>query len=160
MMETWYRVFGRNAAPVDSPALMEWLRAREPEAVGRFRGDELGWFEARLQIPAIKDPLTVERFLTKEDEIRGELNTWAAWLESGGETEQRLQLMQRVIETVQLFTIRPATEDEDGEPDAAEYVQTLCINICQFLARSTDGFYQIDGQGFFASNGKLLVAEE
>jgi hypothetical protein len=158
-METWYRIFGRNDAPVDSPALMEWLRAREPEAVGRFRGDELGWFEVRLQIPSPAEPLVVERFLTKEDEIRGELNTWAAWLESGGETEVRVGLMQHVIGTKQLFTIHPVLDDEQ-EPDDDNHVQTLCLNMSRFLAQCTEGVYQVDGQGFFAADGRLLVAEE
>jgi len=160
MMETWYRVFGGNDFPVDSPALLEWLRAREPNATGHFRGDELGWFEARLQVPAFVAPLIVERFLTKEDDIRGELNTWAAWLESAGETEAHVRLMQHVIGTTQLFTIQQTIDHDDGEPDDSHYLQTLLVNLCQFLARSTDGVYQIDGIGFFASDGRLLVAEE
>ena len=159
MMEPWYRVFGRNDSPLDSPALLEWLRAREPGATGHFRGDEFGWFEARLQIPSFAGPLLVERFLTKEDEIRGELNTWAAWLESGGDSDDHVRLMQQVIGTSQLFTIHQVPDDEAEEPEDSNYVQTLCMNLCQFLARSTDGIYQMDGRGFFAADGRPLVAE-
>ena len=160
MLDTWYRVFGRNDFPVDSPALLEWLRAREPDATGRFRGDELGWFEALLELPSISPPLIVERFLTKEDDIRGELNTWAAWLESIGETAEHARLMQQVIATVQLFTLHQGLDDDAEESEESYHVQTLCLNLCQFLARSTDGIFQIDGRGFFAADGNLLVAEE
>jgi hypothetical protein len=159
MMETWYRVFGRNDFPVDSPALLEWLRARESEATGHFRGDELGWFEARLEIPSIASPLIVERFLTKEDEIRGELNTWAAWLESAGDSENHVRLMQQVIGTSQLFTIHQVLNDDADEAEDSHYIETLCLNLCQFLARCTDGIYQIDRRGFFTADGMLLVAE-
>jgi hypothetical protein len=159
-METWYRVFCRKDFPVDSPALLEWLRAREPGATGHFRGDELGWFEARLQIPALGSPLLVERFLTKEDDIRGELNTWAAWLESTGESPEHVRLMQHVISTPQLFTIHQVFDEDEDEPEDSTHAQTVCINLCQFLAKSTDGVYQIDKRGFFAADGGLLVAEE
>jgi hypothetical protein len=159
IMETWYRVFAHNDFPVDSPALLEWFRARQSDATGHFRGDELGWFEARLQIPGFDTPLLVERFLTKEDVIRGELNTWAAWLESTGESPEHQCLMQLVISTKQLFTIHQAVEDEEDDLEDIHNVQTLCVNLCQFLARSTDGVYQVDGQGFFAADGRLLVSE-
>ena len=159
VMETWYRVFGRTDLPVDSPALLEWLRARVPDATGHFRGDELGWFEARLQVPSLPGPLLVERFLTKEDEIRGELNTWAAWLESTGDSENHVKLMQQVISASQLFTVHQSPENDADDLEDARFVETLCLNLCQFLARSTDGIYQIDGRGFFAADGQLLVAE-
>ena len=159
MMETWYRVFGRNDFPVDSPALLEWLRAREPDAIGHFRGDELGWFEARIDIPSLSSPLIVDRFLTNEDDIRGELNTWAAWLESTGETAEHARLMQQVISTAQLFTLHQGLDDDAEESEDSHHIQTLCLNLCQFLARSTDGIYQIDGRGFYTADGKLLVAE-
>jgi hypothetical protein len=159
IMETWYRVFGHNDFPIDSPALLEWLRARQPDATGHFRGDELGWFEARLQFPAHATPLLVERFLTKEDEIRGELNTWAAWLETADDGPEPVRLMQHVISTKQLFTIHQAVEDDEEELEDTHTVQTLCVNLCQFLARCTNGVYQVDGQGFFAADGRLLVSE-
>jgi hypothetical protein len=159
MIEMWYRVFCHNEFPVDSPALLEWLRAREPAAIGHFRGDELGWFEARIDIPSLSSPLIVDRFLTNEDDIRGELNTWAAWLESTGETAEHARLMQQVISTAQLFTLHQGLDDDAEESEDSHHIQTLCLNLCQFLARSTDGIYQIDGRGFYTADGKLLVAE-
>ena len=35
----------------------------------------------------------------------------------------------------------------------------LGAEVCQFLARQTDGVYQADGQGFFAPDGSLLLQE-
>ena len=39
-------------------------------------GDDLGW----TSIAA--GDLLIERYLTEADDLRGELNTWAAWVES------------------------------------------------------------------------------
>ncbi len=32
--------------------------------------------------------------------------------------------------------------------------------ICRYLAHVTEGIYQIDGAGFFAADGRLLVSEQ
>jgi hypothetical protein len=33
------------------------------------------------------------------------------------------------------------------------------VGLCRFLARATDGFYQVDDEGFFEADGTLLVKE-
>src|SRR5712692_6967660 len=118
-MSEWFRVFGRNDAPVLPAALLQWLQEQEKEATASFRGDDLGWFEANVRVDADTPVLRIDRYLTKEDEIRGELNTWAAWLESLGENPTHLQLMQRIIGTTQLLTMHQPLDDADeisGDP--------------------------------------------
>ncbi len=157
-MSQWFRVFGRSEAPPSPEALLEEMRRLGVEATGHFRGDDLGWFSTDLQFDPDSPPLRLERFLTKEDEIRGELNTWAAWVESAGDGPEHLRLMQHLINTVQLFTIhQPIEETDEGEPDPD--VESVCVALCRFLARATDGVYQVDHRGFFAADMTLLVAE-
>jgi hypothetical protein len=63
-------------------------------------------------------------------------------------------LMQQLISTTQLFTLEQPWEGGKGTP-----VERVCLEVCRFLAGETAGVYQIDHQGFFAADGKLLVEE-
>src|SRR5262245_36483926 len=158
-MSQYFRVFGRSQEQPAPATLSEELRRLCAEATVDFRGDELGWFTADVILDPETPQLRIERYLTKEDDIRAELNTWAAWLESDGDSPRHLQLMQQVINTAQLFTLhQPSEEGDTFEPD--ELVDNVAVCLCQFLARATNGIYQVDHRGFFAADGVLLVAEE
>jgi len=154
-MDSWYRVFGTNEAGLE-PARLLAAQSRHvgTEVTGRFRGDGLGWFEAELGLRGTR--LEVQRYLTSEEDLRDDLNTWAAWLETTAEGPDAGRLMRHMIATTQMFTFRRV----DPVADADTYLfEDLCIGLCQFLARETDGVYQVDGKGFFDAEGMLLVAE-
>jgi hypothetical protein len=157
-MSQWFRIFGRNEVQPAPAELLETLHRLGVEATANFCGDDLGWFQADFLIGAGAPPLRLERYLTKEDAIRGELNTWAAWLESAGDSPAHLQLMQHVISARQLFTLHEPLEHAD-EPNADARIEALCLGMCQFLARLTEGVYQADHHGFFDPAGTLLVVE-
>jgi hypothetical protein len=145
----WYRVFGRNEVEPAPAALLEHLRVLGLEVRPAFRGDDLGWFAADFAFDDDTPPLQLERFLTREEGLRSELNAWAAWLETVEHNPNHAALMERVIQTSQLFTLR----------QPAERMESLCVAVSRFLARVTDGVYQADGQGFFAADGTLLLPE-
>lgn len=136
-----WRVFGINDAPIDPAWLLDHLHALDFEITGQFKTDEDGWFHADL----VHDDCRIEldRFLSSEEGVRAELNTWAAWLE-----EHSPDHMQHLISTRQVFTVH-ADEADDG----------VSLAICQYLAKQTDGIYQVDGRGFFSADGTLIVAE-
>jgi hypothetical protein len=143
----WYRVFaGREEAP-GADAVENWFRSHDPSAQAVFDGDDLGWY--RAQSAGAAGEIRIERYLTREEGIRNELNTWAAWLESLGERPNTVDLMRHIIETRQLFTVRSETGSD-----------SLCESFCRWLGSQVDGIYQADGQGFFAADGTLLVAED
>lgn len=146
----WYRVFGTSETAVDPNTVLEQLHAEGFEVTGHFRGDELGWFHVDLLFGG-ETAIEVERYLASEEGIRAQLNTWAAWLESMPDNPRQLQLMQHMISTKQLFTLCPPADDEPPTQ--------ICLALCRFLAQVTDGVYQIDGQGVFAADGSLLVAD-
>jgi hypothetical protein len=150
-MSRWFRVFGSNDVQPVPARLLEEAR-RHGDVSGRFRGDDLGWFRADLAVAGEETALPLERFLTSEEGLRGELNTWAAWLEETGRREA-VPLMQRLIGTTQVFTLGPL------DPDADPAVEQLCVRLCRFLAKATAGVYQVDGEGFFDADGTLLVPE-
>jgi hypothetical protein len=152
-MGLWYRVFGSNGARPEPGAILEHLNGLGPAVTGRFAGDAAGWFRADLGCAGTG--LCLERFLATEEGIRAELNSWAAHLEAGGDSPERLRLMERMIQTAQLFTL----EAPDGPADR-DLAERLCLGLCRFLARATDGVYQVDGRGFFAADGTLLLAED
>lgn len=143
----WYRIFAANAAEPDAAGILEWLN-RAAAVRGRFQGDDAGWFHAELQ----SDDLTLllDRYTADEEGIRGELNTWAAVVEAGNEGERETALMERLIQSQQLFTL-------EGAEDATS--QRLCVALCQYLAQTSDGVYQIDGEGLFTGDGRLLWRE-
>jgi hypothetical protein len=148
----WYRVFGTSDMPPDPAALLEHLHAVGLDVTGRFHGDEEGWFRAGLAFRAAGDQQVIlERYLSTEEGIRGELNAWAAWLEAAGDGREHRRLMQHLISTRQVFTL--------SRPDHALPVEHLCRVLCRYLARRTAGVYQVDGEGFFAADGTLLARE-
>jgi hypothetical protein len=151
-----YRVFGRSDAFVGAGTLLEHLTAAGFRVSGHFRGDDLGWTAGEIVFPDFPDttPLYTERWLPAEDDIRDELNAWAAWLETADYSTHHTVLMERVIQTRQLFVFRKPL-DHPNEPQ----LDAVCTAACKFLAAATEGVYQADGQGFYAADGELLLME-
>ncbi len=147
----WNRVFAAGDAEPSPAAILDRLNAVAPVA-GLFHGDDAGWFRAELVV-AETTALSLERFLSTEEGIRAELNSWAAHVEASGEGPETARLMERIIQSRQLFTVeRPAGD--------APLLDDLCLALCRFLAETADGVFQIDGRGFFAANGSLLLRDE
>src|SRR5207244_3512321 len=113
-MPLWYRVFGTSDVQPAPAALLEHLNVPGRTVAGHFRGDDLGWFGAELVYAEDAPPLELQRYLAGEDGIRGELNGWAAWLETREENPNHGPLMGRVIGTKQLFTL-PLPGEEVGD---------------------------------------------
>ena len=148
-MEQWHRVFGRGDREPSPGDLLAQLNGLGFPITGHFRGDDQGWFSAELTGPG-QPTLTLQRYLSMEEGIRAELNTWASWLEASASDPDHVSLMERMIQTRQLFTFRLGA-DPASEP--------LVVALCRYLAATTDGVYQIDGQGLCAADGTLLVNE-
>jgi hypothetical protein len=150
-MSIWCRVFGStNAEPAPADLLAE-LRRLGVTGPAHFTGDEQGWFRMVLTDESGETLLEIERYLASEEGIRAELNTWAAWLENAA--PERPALLESVISARQVFTLQRLSD-----PDADDH-PTTWEHLCRFLAGRTGGYYQIDGQGFFAADGELLVPE-
>jgi hypothetical protein len=150
-MNIWCRVFATmNEAP-STEVTKEYLRNLLPRAGVSFRSDEQGWFNSSIAQPRQK-PLQLDRFLASEEGIRAELNSWAAWLETQEHDPGFARLMEHVVATKQVFTL----EIDPEQPEVLESAAALC----QFLAQQTEGIYQIDGQGFFDMDGRLLLRED
>jgi hypothetical protein len=98
--------------------------------------------------------VTLDRYLTAEDDIRAELNAHAAELETCDYSPHAARLVERVALTKQLVVIR---EPLDASDEVAR--ENLLTATCRFLAARTDGVYQVDGKGWFAADGELLVQE-
>ncbi len=150
----WFRVFGTNDVQPDPAALLEHLKGLGVAVPGHFGGDQHGWFRVDFPYADGSPPLRMERYLVGEDEIRDDLNAWAAWLETQEEHPNVPRLMQHMISTKQVFTLRCPRDAHDEQ-----VVRTLCVGVCQFLARQTAGVYQIDTCGFFAPDGRELLRE-
>jgi hypothetical protein len=150
-MGTWYRVFGSKETEPVPAALLEHLQGSQAGLTCRFSADSEGWFKAELTYSPEAPPLVLERFLASEEGIRAELNNWAAWIETSEDNPHRDRLMQQMIATVQVFTLHG--------PDDDERVEKLCLAVCRFLARATDGVFQVDGRGFFGGDEALLLKE-
>ena len=146
----WYRIFGSNDSEPSPASVLEHLSGLGAAVAGQFHGTDGDWFGAELLV-AGKVPLGLERFLASEEGIRAELNSWAAWLETCAPEAEQAHLMERMIQVRQLLTLQ--------RPDDAEEAGSVCEALCQFLARATEGTYQIDGRGLFAADGTLLAEE-
>jgi hypothetical protein len=150
----WSRIFGRSDVAPDPAALLAHLHGLGLPVTVRFRGDDLGWTGAELTLTPGTTPVYVERYLTGEDDLRDELNTWAAWLETQDHEPRHRALMEHVIAARQLVTLRRPLDHADEV--TLDRVRTA---VCTWLAGQTDGVYQVDGAGFFAADGARLLAE-
>lgn len=150
----WYRVFGRGEGDVPPSALAEHLYAAGLPVEPHFRGDDLGWTSGELRLPGLNTPVTLDRYLADEDDIRDQLNAHAAELETCDYSPNAPKLVEHVALTSQLVVLRKPVDASDEV-----VLENLLIATCRFLASQTDGVYQIDGQGWFAADGEMLVQE-
>ena len=150
----WHRVFGLNADPVPPAALAEHLHAAGLPVEPHFRGDDLGWTVGDLALPGGGAAVRVERYLADHDDLRGDLNAFAAELEAMDYSPHHVRLMGHVIQTRQLVAFRRPLDHADESA-----LDRLCEAVVRFVAARTDGVYQIDGRGWFAADGTLLVQE-
>ena len=149
----WLRIFGRASNNPSPVALVERLHEIGFPAVPTFKGDDLGWTEASLNLGK-GSPVLLARFLTKEDDLRDDLNAYAAELEGYSFQPAANGLMERVIQTQQLITVRKPVDHADEV-----ILDNLCEAMCTWFAIQTDGVYQIDGRGWFTAEGTQLVQE-
>lgn len=150
----WHRVFSLSAESPPPSAPVERLVADGLSVIPHFKGDDLGWTAGEFVLPGGGSPILVHRYLTAADDLRADLNTFAAELETMTYSPNYARLMQHVIQTQQLVTLRRPLDHAD---EAA--LDRLCLGVIQFLAARTEGVYQIDGRGWFAADGELLLQE-
>lgn len=142
----WYRIFAGSSDMPAPAAIREFLAGRYASVSGEFATDASDWYQADILVEGVA--LQLERYRADETGIRAELNGWAAWLETREDAPEHVRLMERMIQTVQLFALH-----------GGEGSEQVCIDLCRFLAGETAGVYQIDERGFFAADGALLIAE-
>jgi hypothetical protein len=153
-MSRWYRVFGAGEVQPHPDALLEHLRELGVTGPAHFRGDEQGWTSLEFVLAEGSSTLLLSCYLASESDIRHELNTWAAWLETCDYSRNHELLMERAIQTKQLYTLRrPQDQTDEARLDR------ICKSLCRYLAQVTDGVYQCDQHGFFGPDGALLLQE-
>jgi hypothetical protein len=149
----WYRVFCRSDAEVRPDDLLARVQQPARPVTASFRGDDLGWTAAEFSLGS-GTPVYVERYLTGEDELRDDLNTWAAWLETQDHEPNHARLMEHVIQSKQMVTVRKPL---DSSNESA--IEDLCQAVCRAIAESADGVYQVEGDGWYAADGRRLLQE-
>ncbi len=150
----WYRVFIVNDREPSPVGLAARLHAAGLPAEPHFKGDDLGWTAGELRLPGCETPVFLERYLVKEDDLRDDLNAYAAELETMDYSPNNTALMAHVIQTKQLITLRKPIAAADEVT-----LERVLAEACRFLAADADGVYQIDGQGWFAADGERLIQE-
>ena len=151
-MYTWHRVFGsleQEPAPAD---ICEELVRHGLQVRPKFRGDDDGWFAARLKFDDGASGVQIDRYLVRAERLRPELNNWSAWVEGLPETREHGAVLDALVSTAQLFTMYEDAPDGEASSPA-------CLILCRWLAQRVHGVYQIDGQGIFDESGTVLVAE-
>jgi hypothetical protein len=150
----WLRVFSPTRDEVSPAALAAHLHAAGVAVVPHFKGDAHGWTTGELHLPRGGTPVLLARYLTREDDLRDDLNAYAAELETMTHSRHAVPLMQTVIQTQQLVTVRRPIDHPDES-----LVETACDLAVRFLAAASGGVFQIDRRGWFTVGGELLVEE-
>ena len=143
-MSTWYRVFAKNNIEPDPDALCAVMGS---EISCQCRAGERGWQRLQFAWPS-GQTLAIDRFWRDEEGIRAELQAWAAWLETLENEPKRDALMQHLTATQQVFTM---LRESSNDP--------IALKLCEAIAWTTDGVYEIDKLGFFSHDGTLLALE-
>ncbi len=149
----WLRVFSPTDTEVPPAELAGHLHALGFAYAPHFKGDTHGWTTGELR-PASGSPVMLARYLTKEDDLRDDLNAYAAELETQTYSPSNGMLMEKVIQTKQMVTVRKPID----HPDEAT-LDRLCDAVVMFLAQRGGGVYQIDGRGWFTADGTMLLQE-
>jgi hypothetical protein len=147
----WYRVFGRGDALPTPGELIAHLNRQGLSVSGGFDAEQ--WSCGDLFVEG-GSPIRLEHFLATEEGIRAELNSWAAFLETCDYNPQHVKLMEWVVQSKHLVTIRKPVDHADEIR-----VDRVCDEVCRYLAQATDGFYQVDGAGFLGADGAVLIPE-
>jgi len=150
----WHRAFCRDDQLISAGSLVEHLHAIGLPVVPHFRGDDLGWTAGELVLPGGGTSVQLGRYLTTEDDLRDELNAFAAELETLSFNPNSATLMTHVIQTRQLITLRRPLDHADEVT-----LERVCVETMRFFASRADGVYQIDTQGWFAADGTLLIED-
>ena len=150
----WYRVFGLSEEEPRAAALAARLVEAGVAIEPHFKGDDLGWTAGELHLPGGRTPIFLQRYLTTEDDLRDDLNAHAAELETCDYSPNHGSLMQHVIQTRQLITIRKPLDAFDEV-----MLEKVLDETCRHLAAATQGVYQIDARGWFSALGELLLEE-
>lgn len=146
----WYRVFAALETVPHPASLAAFVQDRFPQVRVTVRGEAADWLEADLDLPASRGTWKLRRYCRQADDIRGELQSWAAWIEWQPPSPHQHGLMERIMTAQQVFTL-----DADADPPWAPLAEA----VMKYLANATDGVIQIDGRGFLAADGALLLAE-
>src|SRR6266545_3966386 len=109
----WHRVFSLSTESPQPSALVEHLHTSGLPVTPHFKGDDLGWTAGELVLPGGGSPVLVNRYLTAEDDLRAELNAFAAELETMTFSPNHAGLMRHVVQTRQLFTLRRPLDHAD-----------------------------------------------
>jgi hypothetical protein len=136
----WARVFSPTETELAVPLIQQRLHELGVPDFVEVKGDELGWTSLRA------DTLVIERYLLEADDLRGELDAWAAVVEAWDAGSVGRDLMQRFITVRQVVTLTGL----DCQ---------LLTTLAQFFAGALSGFYQVDEVGIYESSGQILVAE-
>lgn len=150
----WYRVFGISPRQPELAALAANLHAAGLAVEPHFKGDDLGWTSGELRLPGGGTPILLERYLASEDNLRDDLNAYAAMLETCDYSPNHTRLMEHAIQTQQLIVLRSPIDSRDEVT-----AERVLLQTCQYLANETAGVYQIDGRGWFSPGGELLLQE-
>ncbi len=150
----WLRVFAPTTNNVPPASLAAALASAGIPVTPHFKGDDLGWTTGELHLPKGGTPLLLARYLTKEDDLRDDLNAHAAELETMTYSPNAVPMMETVIRTQQMVTVRKPLDYPDET-----VLESACETVARYLASATGGVYQIDGRGWFNSSGERLVEE-
>ena len=147
------RVFAASDSMPQPADLQSWLDEHGHSAPLNVTGDDLGWLSIEFTAPSLDATIRIERYLTEEDDLRDELDTWAGWVENQPECEATTRLMQQIITTGQVFTIRAVASTNDAN------LITELEAIARWYARAAGGVYQMDGRGLCSASGDVLITE-
>lgn len=146
-MITRARVFAGNDASPELAALVNALRQDHPDVTYGMDEDAKGWYTCRINLGS--DTLVIERFLRDEDGIVGQLQAWAAWVES--QVRPDLDGLTALLATCrQVFVI-------SGSAHAKGLV---AVDAARWLTASVEGVYQVEATGFFDRSGALLLVDK
>jgi hypothetical protein len=155
-MAHWIRVFATSAqAPTASELLLALVR-RGVAVDSEVLGEDQAWEQVTFRVSGTKQPIMVERVGGSPEameEVGEEVRPVVESLQRHPEG-RAAEIVRYLRDARQLFIIG------FGAPAASEsQAEYLARFLASYLCRHTKGIYQVPDEGFYGSEGQLLLKD-
>jgi hypothetical protein len=153
-MPRWIRVFGTNDHVPRASDVMGYVLRCGLTIESEVLGEDAAWEQLLLRHEFDSEPVMLERLSPDDPELADEVEPLLDWLGGAAAPDPDMALRRILQRARQIYIVGVPDSAQIGTPGGQ-----LTILLARFLCRFTEGTYQVDHEGFYDPQGKLLVRD-